>query len=446
VQGDSAPPGAEVTLRRIRPLQALVACQLAVIVAMGVVAAASVDIFSDRGFGDEPAHLAYVQTVAEDHRLPVLGEDKISRQIAALRGGRDPDAGVKPPEGLAGEQYEAFQPPLYYVVAAPVFLVTGHWFTRVRLVRALGLGFLLLSAWVLYHLAKLALPQAHLVAFSAALVVLMWPAVLVMSVTVSNASLELLAVCVLVYALWRADAELSARWLLLAGAALGLGVLTKFTIVALTPLFAVVVARYVLRTTNERRWLAGAAALAIPVVLVAPWLEFNLSHYDALTANGLAKRIQAPVINPTGLDYGVDRFWAGIPDLFSVFYPLEWTFNGPRRPPVLALLFEFVKAAVFAIPVLLWVVEPRWLKRRETWLLVTPFVLGVGMIAYSTVLEDWPLMLPRYLFPAIPTLAVFAALAWTRLLRLERASIAVVALCALVGTAAWADAVGRYLA
>jgi hypothetical protein len=68
------------------------------------------------------------------------------------------------------------------------------------------------------------------------------------------------------------------------------------------------------------------------------------------------------------------------------------------------------------------------------------------MIAYSTVLEDWPLMLPRYLFPAIPTLAVFAALAWTRLLRLERTSIAVVALCALVGTAAWADAVGRYLA
>jgi 4-amino-4-deoxy-L-arabinose transferase-like glycosyltransferase len=298
---------------------------------------------------------------------------------------------------------------------------------------------------VLYHLAKLALPRAHLIAFSAALVVLMWPAVLVMGVTVSNASLELLAVCALVYALWRADAELSARWLLLAGAALGLGVLTKFTIVALTPLFAVVVARYVLRSSDERRWLVGAGAVTVPLALVAPWLLFNLSHYDALTANGLAKRIQAPVINLTGLDYGIDTFWLGIPDLFSVFYPLEWTFNGPRRPPVLALLFEFVKAAVFAVPVLLWLVEPRWLRRRETWLLVLPYVLGLAMIAYSTVLEDWPLMLPRYLFPALPALAVFAALAWTRLFRLQSASIAVVTMGALVGTAAWADAVGRYL-
>jgi 4-amino-4-deoxy-L-arabinose transferase-like glycosyltransferase len=429
-------------LRTLQPLQALVACQLAVILATGLIAAAKVDIFSDKGFGDEPAHLAYVQTVADDHRLPVLGQDKISREIAALRTGRDVEIGAKPPKGLSGEQYEAFQPPLYYLVAAPVFLVTDHWFTRVRLVRALGLFFLFVAAFVIYHLAKRVLPEAHLIAFSAALVVLMWPGVVVMSVTVSNASLEVLAVCALVYALWRADSESSARWLLLSGVAVGLGVLTKITVVALTPLFAIVAARYVLRASDERRWLVGAAAVAIPAVLVAPWLVFNLDHYDALTSNGLAKEIQAPVINPAGLDYGFARFWSGIPDLFSGMYPLEWLFG---LPPSLPFLFDFVKAVIFGAPVLLWIVEPRWLRSRHTWLLVTPFVLGAAMIAYSTVVEDWPLTLPRYLYPALPALALFTALSWTRLLRVQRASIALATLCALVGTVAWVDSVDRYL-
>jgi 4-amino-4-deoxy-L-arabinose transferase-like glycosyltransferase len=273
----------------------------------------------------------------------------------------------------------------------------------------------------------------------------MWPGVVVMSVTVSNASLELLAVCALVYALWRADSESSARWLLLSGTALGLGVLTKFTVVALTPLLAVVATRYIVRTSDERRWLVGAAAVAIPAVLVAPWLVFNLAHYDAMTANGLAKEIQASVVNPAGLHYGVGRFWSGLPDLFAGFYPLEWSFRGPPLPKVLPFLFEFVKAAIFGAPLLLWVVEPRWLRSRQTWLLVTPFVLGTAMVAYSTVLEDWPLTLPRYLYPALPALALFAALSWTRLLRLQRASIALAIMCALVGAVAWADSVGRYL-
>ena len=426
----------------MEPLQALVAAQIGLILAMGLLAAATVDIFSDKGFGDEPAHTAYVQTLSENQRLPVLGEDKISEEIAALRTGLDPEVGAPPPDGLAGEQYEAFQPPLYYLLASPAFLVTNDWFMRVRLVRALGVFFLLVAAFVVYHLARYAAPNAHLIAFSAALTVLMWPGVLVMSATVSNASLEILAVCALVYALWRADSEVSSRWLLLASAAFGFGVLTKFTVAALAPLVIVVLSRYIARSSSEKRWLVGVVAAAIPILLVLPWLLYNLNHYDALTSNELAKQVQASVINPAGVDYGFTRFWTGLPNLFGGSYPQEWILE---RPALLGFLFEFVKTAVFGPPLLLLLVEPRWLSKRQPWLLLTPFLLGTAMIAYITVIEDWPLTLPRYLYPALPALAVFAGLSWTRLFQAHRAPAVVATLCAAVSALAWADSIDRNL-
>ena len=430
---------------------ALVAGQLAVIVVMGLIAAASVDIFSERSFGDESAHLAYVQTVAEDQRLPVLGEDRISVEVAALRAGRDPatDPDIEPPRGFDAEQYEAFQPPLYYLLAAPVFAVadavTDDWFPRVKLLRAQSLAYLLAAAWVLFLLARRVMPNAHLIAFSAALMVLMWPGVLVMGATVSNASLELLAVACLAYALWRADSEVSSRWLLLSGLALGLGILTKFTVVALAPLLAVVAVRYAMHTAEPRKWVVVAGCAAIPIVVLAPWLAFNLDHYDALTPNGLAKQIQTPIINPTRANFGFGTFWSGVPDVFSGFYPLEWIFHGPERPKVLVLALEFVKAAVFGFPLLLLVLEPRWLKSRHVLLLAGPLVLAIAMIAYSTVIENWPLTLPRYVFPALPPLALFAALSWSRLLRPPSAPLVLSALCSLAIAVVWIDSIGRYL-
>jgi 4-amino-4-deoxy-L-arabinose transferase-like glycosyltransferase len=425
----------------------LIAGQLAVIVAAGLFTAARIDIFSSRSFGDEPAHVDYVRMVAQQHRLPVLDRDKTSEPVAALRAGRDPStaADVDRPRGLAGEQYEAFQPPLYYLVAAPVFALSDDWFRKVRSVRALGLVFVLVAAALLYDLARRATGEAHLIAFSAALSVLMWPGVLVMSVTVSNASLELLAVTALVYALWRADAQRDSRWLLLSGVVLGFGILTKFTVVALAPLVLLVAARHIAAGPSRRRWAAAAAACLIPLVLLAPWAAYNLDHYDALTPNGLARDMQQPVVNPEDTDFGLGRFWAGVPRLVSGFYPQEWTLGGLAEPPLLSLLFDLVKAAFFGLPLLLLVVEPSRLRSRPFLLLAAPFLLGMAMIAYVTVAQDWPITLPRYLYPALPPLALFAAISWSRLLRPARAPIAVAAISALIATVAWADAIGRYI-
>jgi 4-amino-4-deoxy-L-arabinose transferase-like glycosyltransferase len=273
----------------------------------------------------------------------------------------------------------------------------------------------------------------------------MGPGVLVMSVTVSNASLELLAVSALVYVLWRADVERDSRWLMLSGVVLGLGILTKFTVVALTPLVLIVAVRHVAGAPSRRRWAAAAATCLIPLVLLAPWVAHNLDHYDALTPNEVARAMQEPLVNPEDTNFGLGRFWTGIPTLLSGFYPQEWTLGGLTEPQLLALLFDFVKAAFFGLPLLLLVVAPSWLRSRSFLLLVGPFLLGAAMIAYVTVTQDWPITLPRYLYPALPPMALFAGMSWSRLLASPRAPIAIATISALVCAVAWVDAVGRYL-
>ena len=82
--------------------------------------------------------------------------------------------------GLAGRSYEAFQPPLYYVVAAPAFLLAGDHLTKVKVLRAFDLraaagGGLRCSGGS----AGASRPPGRWSRSRAALTVLLWPGVLV---------------------------------------------------------------------------------------------------------------------------------------------------------------------------------------------------------------------------------------------------------------------------
>jgi 4-amino-4-deoxy-L-arabinose transferase-like glycosyltransferase len=430
---------AQLRLRlvRVRPLQALIALQLTLIVAMGVLTAVRFPFLSPI---DEIAHFDYVRVVAEDHRLPVLGEDRMGYAPFALDAGLDPDApppaDLKRPKGLASQSYQAFEPPLYYVLVAPVFAVTDNWNRRVQLVRLCGVVFLLAAAAVLYRLAGRVLPEARLLVFSVALTVLMWPGVIVRAATVSNAALELLLACAFLYVLWQADEDRDQGRLLLAGALLGLCLLTKLTLVALAPLLLVVAARNALRGGDRRARLAAAGAVALPVLVLMPWLIFNLHHYDALTANSLAKEMQASSVNPTGITYTLGRFIDMVPRLFEGILPQEWAFAAVQSPPM-GFGLDFLKVALFGLPAVLLAVEPRWLRTRHAALLVAPFLLGIAMVGYVTLVENWPIASSRRLYAELPALALFAGLSWVRLFRSSRVAPTLAIASSAVLAAAW---------
>jgi 4-amino-4-deoxy-L-arabinose transferase-like glycosyltransferase len=421
-------------------VRTLVALQVALIALFGVLTATQFKFFSPI---DEAAHFDYVRVIAEQHRLPVLEEDKMGYPVLALSQGLDPDARptptIDPPGGLEAESYQAFEPPLYYLLVAPLLTVTDDWSQRVKLVRLAGLVFLLAAAAILYRFARRVRPEAHLLVFSVALTVLLWPGVLVRSATVSNAPLELLLAVAFLYVLWRADEEGDDRRLLIAALLLGLGLLTKLTLVALAPLLLVTA----IRAGRRGGWLIPMASLVLPLALLTPWAVFNLSHYDALTSNTLAKQMQEAVVNPHGVEYTFGRFIDMVPRLFAGTLPQDWEFASGA--PLMNLGLEYVRVAIFGLPVLMLLTVPSRLVTRDAALLLAPFVLGIAMVGYVTLFENWPIGSPRRLYAELPALALFTAVSCLCLFRTTRTTLVIAATSTVVLAASWVDLTNRFL-
>ena len=282
-------------------LRGLIAVQLAALVAL---AGVTVWRFPVWALVDERAHYDYVQTVAEEGRLPDLRDELISPEAEAIDEGVFPGPPRTDPatRGLAGRSYEAFQPPLYYLVAAGPFAAGGDHLAKVRVLRLLGVGCLLLAAFLLWRLAR-----GSPAVFAVALCFLLWPGVVVRTVTASNAALELPLALGALLAARAAHERRDGRLLVLAGALAGLGLLTRLSLVVLLPVLAVVALLHV--RAGGRRGTA-ALALVLPALLLAPWIASNVERYGAPTASALVREMQDPVLNPSGRDLG-DRRPAG---------------------------------------------------------------------------------------------------------------------------------------
>jgi predicted membrane-bound mannosyltransferase len=96
---------------------------------------------------DEPAHYNYIRQVAESGCCPVLeAPDWDLDYLSRLTGsGFDPQYLAD----LPAVQYEDHQPPLFYLLAAPVFSLSGGSLTALRLASALlGAGVILGQATI----------------------------------------------------------------------------------------------------------------------------------------------------------------------------------------------------------------------------------------------------------------------------------------------------------
>ncbi len=412
------------------------ALQLAGLLLAGAATVREFDVWAEI---DERAHFSYIQYVAEDQRLPVLGVDEMGEEIRAIAQGTYPGPPSIPAsrDPLGGQSYEAFQPPLYYLLAAPVFLVNSETLAKVDWVRAFDLLLLLAAAGALYLLARQAFGRDDLLPFAGGLAVLLFPGVLVRGVTVSNTALELPLALLFLAVLWRADAGGSRRALLGAGTLLGLALLTKLTLAFLIPLYAVVLVRN-LRRHAERRLATALGAVLIPALLLAPWTAFNLHHYDSLSANERARDMQSaagipPERSRTGTDVLPEKNW----NLTDAFLPQEWDSKRNRMSALVDIVGNGLKLVFFGLPALLLAIRPGLLRTREFGLLVAPVLLGVLMINLTLLVEDWDIFLARYFYPVLPAFGLFAVVAWRRLLRSNAAALALTAAVTLALGGLW---------
>lgn len=410
-------------------MSVLIALEIAALLLFGGLTALRMPVFAY----DEEAHFAYVRTLADEHRLPVLLRDHVPLNIRHLA-----DSGYQKRFGRNYRplSYEAFQPPLYYGLAAPVLALPLSGRAQLTAVRLFDLVLLLGSALVLWLLAGRAVPEHRQLGFAFGLAVLLWPGVLVRAVTVSNAGLELLLALTFLYLLWRADTEDDGRFLLAAGAVLGLGLLTKLTLVYLVALLVLVATRHVWRKRRGRSLAAAVATLALPLVLMAPWIAFNEHYFGSPTANRQARDEQIAGSYPHGYSYGLGQLKRDVPRLVEGVEPEEWR-TLPADHPALGTAFDFLRAAFFGAPVLALLAAPRWLRSREAGLLFFPWVLVLVLLVLASLVANWSIILPRYTYSALPALGLFGGLAWQRISSNQRVPLLVLGGSLACLAAAW---------
>jgi hypothetical protein len=137
---------------------------------------------------DEPAHYNYIAQVAEDGCCPVIAPGDWSQAyLSQLTSNRfAPDL----LSALPALEYEDHQPPLYYLLAAPIFRLTNGNLTALRLFTlVIGVG----VVWVTFAIGRGLLPSRPQVALGGAMFVAFLPQHLAMNTAVNNdALIELL--------------------------------------------------------------------------------------------------------------------------------------------------------------------------------------------------------------------------------------------------------------
>lgn len=401
-------------------LSKMAALAPAVLVGIQIVAVVTFGVFTIQRYPlwsvvDEGAHFDNVVYVAAHGTYPVLGKTLATEQELAIGQGIYPRHTTINPRtyGLGGLSYEAFQPPLYYYVAAPISLLSGNYHTKAILLRYFGLLLLMAAIALMARLSRHVLKRRWLLGLAGGLLVFLMPGVIVRMVTISDVNLAVPLAILIVTELWIAWERQSARRLLVCGLLVGCGVLTDLYLADFIPLYVAVAGMMVWRRrTPDTVWPAvGGAVLAGIVVL--PWIVFNEVKYHAATASALAKQEQLAIVNPHHIRDTVGQVpGLTVTNLFQPLMPQEWggRLVGHTFYAYLVTLFE-----VLLIPgaIVLAVALGRRLLSSGLWILALPFVCNILLCWYIDLAQQWESgsMVPRYIYPTLPMVALFSVAA-----------------------------------
>ncbi len=384
---------------------------------------------------DEPAHYNVIRSLAVDHRLPVLQPGDYDQDaIARLTHDQFP-----PGVSIDGLRYESHQPPLYYLIETPIFLLTEQASLRVQVV-ALRLGTSLIGALVIlatYRLARLVFPERSSYPLAAAAFVAFVPMHLFMDAEIDNDALvELLLSLVLIVLVEDLIKPGIPRNDLRVGAVAGLAALAKLDGGISALLVAVGFVGSALRATDRQ-----AALRQVPLRLVRAggvallfsgwWFLRNLLVYGPTDPFALRRHAEVVVGQP--LTGALTR--SRIRDMLLTAFHSFWGQFGwmgipysDRTYDVLATLSILI---ALGTTLYLWrLLRPVLAPRRvvmsgvETWgmalLLLEVLLVIVGVVFYNL---RYLQPQGRYFFPALPALAILSVAGTGELFREERVGL-----------------------
>jgi 4-amino-4-deoxy-L-arabinose transferase-like glycosyltransferase len=232
---------------------------------------------------DEPAHYNYVRALAEGRGLPVLEPGDYDQDYLELLKSQHFPSELS----IDSIEYEDHQPPLYYLLAAPVYRLFGGAVLPLRLLSVLiGAGALAVA----FGAVRAIFPTRPGLALATAAFIAFIPQHVAMCAGVNNDALAELVVGGTLWALVVYVGKKGGRpWPV--GLLLAAGLLTKTTAYGVV---GVAVAAVVLRWRLERRawrWAAGQLAwMLVPALVIsAPWFIRNGLTYGWHDPLGLAR-------------------------------------------------------------------------------------------------------------------------------------------------------------
>ena len=368
---------------------------------------------------DEPAHYNYVRFLAIHGTFPELVHGCYDQTyLDQLKDRRFP-----PDLPIDSLCYEYHQPPLYYVLAVPIFKVSDGSLLAMRLFSLiLGAGVVVLAFLtgqaIFPHQPAIALGTMAFVAF-----VPMHLAVLASANNDALAELIIAAILLLLTRRMLSASTSSTRQDILLGGLLGLGLITKTTVYIAIPLVAVSL-WWAAPNRHEWRRLAKQAALifGVALVIVLPWYARNSALYGGLDLLGLGRHDEIVVGQLRTVDFLADVGWTSYAGNFvSTTIHSFWGQFGWMAVPMDGRTYLLLTLlALMAIAGLLayWTsvvsaqAEVRYSlsagQRRALGLLALTIALMVlGYIWYNL---SFVQLQGRYLFPALIPIGLFMSL------------------------------------
>ncbi|MBX3080064.1 MAG: glycosyltransferase family 39 protein [Anaerolineae bacterium] len=369
---------------------------------------------------DEPAHYNYIRQIATVGCCPVIqAGDWDNDYLEAIKAARFSPASIG--DRLGTIQYEDHQPPLYYLLAAPLYTASNGDPISLRLF-SLALG--ACTIIVTWGTLRLLVPSRPSMALTAAGFVAFLPQHIAMMAGINNDSLaELIIALILFGCVAYVGNGKREGWIvrlfsqpLTLGILYGIGLLTKLTVY---PLAAVIGLAVLLRARSDgwtwRRVIGQLVWIGIPALICGGILwGRNLSVYGGLDFLAQNAHDHVVVGQKQTMDYisehGV-RGWIGdaLQTTFHSFWGQFGWMGVPMTDTIYAALLAF-SAFVLSGAVIAFV---RWRgkltppQHHALLIFALSFALAVATITY------WNLKFVqfqgRYLFPGLIPIAALVA-------------------------------------
>jgi hypothetical protein len=284
------------------------------------------------GLIDEEQHVHYIQHLVEQRSFPIVGQTYLSSEIieSAFDTHRwetfhwpTPTSHIPQEMGLEGHSYEGYQPPVFYMLLVPLYVVLpDNLLVKLYCLRWAVVGLSLLTVWMISRIVTELFPQYPALPYFVSLLLIFLPE---RTASVSRVNNDVLLEVIATAFVWVSTrtilSGLSIRRSQLLGLILGFGVLTKTSMIVLLVLLLFI---FWINRKVVNYWLCAMWTGGIALVLIIPFVARNLWLYGGVTGFSGFRVLSRDLIALSSPALTLQNIFLAVRDLFCHFWVVWW--------------------------------------------------------------------------------------------------------------------------